>query len=92
MNSVANIACGATTSLQQMFDMLRRAVATAKGIEISEIPPPRYEPFRQGDIKHSLADITRAQEFLDYRPTYSVEAGIRELVQKSGTDATRPVS
>lgn len=80
INGVANIACGATTSLQQLFDMLRSAVATVKSAALSSIPMPRYESFRQGDIKHSLADITRAQECLNYRPTYTVEAGIRELV------------
>jgi UDP-N-acetylglucosamine 4-epimerase len=89
INNVANVACGATTSLQQLFDLLRNAVASAKGRALADIPSPRYEPFRQGDIKHSLADISRAQELLNYRPTYTVEAGIRELVEKSFFVSTR---
>jgi UDP-N-acetylglucosamine 4-epimerase len=81
INGVANIACGATTSLRQLFDMLRAEVARARSVEISSLPELRYEPFRQGDILHSLADIAKAQELLGYRPTHSVQAGVSELVR-----------
>jgi UDP-N-acetylglucosamine 4-epimerase len=87
INSVANIACGATTSLTQLFDMLREQVARLRAVEISALPELRHEPFRQGDILHSLADISRAEELLGYRPTYSVEAGIAELVKSELTSS-----
>ena len=81
INGVVNIGCGATTSLIELQALLRDAVASAKGIEPSEIPQPRFEPFRAGDVRHSLADITRATSALGYEPTYSVAEGIKELVR-----------
>jgi UDP-N-acetylglucosamine 4-epimerase len=81
INSVINIACGATTSLRELFDMLREAVAEKKGMVKTALPDLHYEPFRKGDIKHSLADIARAQEWLSYRPSYTVSEGIRELAR-----------
>jgi UDP-N-acetylglucosamine 4-epimerase len=79
INGVVNIACGATTSLKKLFALLRDEVARIKGVDVSTIPMPKEEPFRKGDILHSLADITVAREALGYAPTHSVEQGISEL-------------
>ncbi len=38
---------------------------------------PVFGPERQGDIKHSHADITKAREWLGYSPDYSFQQGIR---------------
>lgn len=81
INSVINIACGTTTSLLQLHEMIRNEVARLKGIDVATLPPPIMEPFRKGDIKHSLADISRAQEAIGYQPSYSVGAGIKALVR-----------
>jgi hypothetical protein len=37
-------------------------------------------PPRQGDVKHSLADLTRAGKYLGYQPTVSFEEGLRQTV------------
>ena len=37
-----------------------------------------YRPFRPGDVRHSLADISRARELLGYRPTHSLASGLGE--------------
>ena len=81
VNGVVNIACGATTSLVELHEMLRAQVARVKGLEVSSIPAPTLEPFRKGDIKHSLADITLAREALGYQPSHSVSDGVEELVR-----------
>jgi UDP-N-acetylglucosamine 4-epimerase len=81
LNGVVNVACGATTTLLQLQSMLRVAVAKVMGCDSSEIPEPRHEPFRKGDVPHSLADISLAREKLGYFPTHSVEEGIEELVR-----------
>jgi UDP-N-acetylglucosamine 4-epimerase len=39
---------------------------------------PVYRPFRPGDVRHSLADITRARELLGYEPTHSLARGLAE--------------
>ena len=81
INGVVNIGCGATTSLIELHGLLRDAVASAQGIAPSELPELRFEPFRAGDVRHSLADITLATSALGYEPTYSVAEGIKELVR-----------
>ena len=40
---------------------------------------PGYKPGRQGDIRHSSADISRARELLDWQPVVGLEEGLREL-------------
>ncbi len=80
INNVVNIACGATTSLLQLEQMLREQVAKTRGFSRDEMPEPSFEPFRQGDILHSLADISLATEALGYYPSHTVEEGISELV------------
>ena len=37
-----------------------------------------YREERQGDVKHSLADITKATNFLDYRPVVQFNEGLKE--------------
>lgn len=83
INGVVNIACGATTSLSQLERYLRRAVASHLGVDLESLPGPTFEPFRKGDIAHSLADISCARDNLGYYPSHSVEEGISELVARS---------
>ena len=42
---------------------------------------PRHEPVRAGDVKHSLADLTRAREVLGYAPVVSLEQGLGETIE-----------
>jgi UDP-N-acetylglucosamine 4-epimerase len=81
IHGVVNIACGATTTLLELQSLLRVAVAKALGWDSREIPQPRHEPFRKGDVPHSLADITLASSKMGYFPSHSVQEGIEELVQ-----------
>jgi len=81
IHSVVNIGCGATTTLMQLQQLLRRHIARVVGCQVDQIPEPALEPIRQGDVPHSLADISFARESLGYNPTHSVEQGIAELVQ-----------
>ncbi len=41
---------------------------------------PTYQPERPGDVKHSLADISKAKTF-GYEPKYSLEAGLTEMIR-----------
>jgi UDP-N-acetylglucosamine 4-epimerase len=85
INSVVNIACGATTTLLELEGLLRQAVIRVMGLAPGDVPQPRFEPFRKGDIPHSLAAIDFAKEALGYNPTHSVEQGISELVEAALT-------
>ncbi|MFO0417664.1 MAG: NAD-dependent epimerase/dehydratase family protein [Pseudomonadota bacterium] len=81
IKGVVNIACGATTTLLKLEELLRHEVSRVLGCQVADIPGPRHEPFRQGDIPHSLADISFAKRALGYDPTYSVAEGVAELVR-----------
>lgn len=67
-----NIACGERYSLNQLVKMLNSILGT-------NIEPQYVEP-RTGDVKHSLADITRAQELLGYRGKVTMEEGLFKTV------------
>lgn len=69
---VFNIACGESYSLNQLVEMLNTILGT--NIE------PIYGPERSGDVKHSLADIQKAKEDLNYRPLIMFKEGLKILV------------
>ena len=81
INGVVNVACGDTTSLRDLHEMLRASVAKHRGVDSDSIPEASMEPFRKGDIKHSLADIGLARQHLGYQPSHTVADGIDELVR-----------
>jgi UDP-glucose 4-epimerase len=70
---VFNIACGRRASLLDLLDTLNR-------IFESQITP-RFGPRRPGDVLHSLADISRAERLLGYRPGVQLEEGLRRVVE-----------
>ncbi len=70
VNQVYNIACGEQTSLLQLFEKLR----TEAGTDLQ----PIFGPERKGDVKHSLADISKAKELLNYNVAVSIEEGLKE--------------
>jgi nucleoside-diphosphate-sugar epimerase len=63
-----NIGCGARTSLNQLIEKMNDIL----GSRIQ----PKYEAERQGDARHSLADVSKAVRMIGYSPTISLEAGL----------------
>ena len=74
---VYNVAVGQSTSLNHLFDSLVTELA-ANGAHYAG--KPAYRDFREGDIRHSLADITRAQTRLGFAPTHTLADGLREAM------------
>jgi UDP-N-acetylglucosamine 4-epimerase len=72
--SVYNVAVGERSSLNQLFASIRDALA---GEGVSASVQPSYRDFRAGDVRHSLADIGRAQAELCYLPTHTLAEGLR---------------
>ncbi len=70
---VFNIGTGERHSLNALLS----ALASALGEDLKA----RYEPARAGDIRHSGADITKAQQFLGYEPGVKFNEGLRQTVQ-----------
>ncbi|TMW71323.1 Vi polysaccharide biosynthesis UDP-N-acetylglucosaminuronic acid C-4 epimerase TviC [Thauera sp. UPWRP] len=73
-NQVYNVAVGGRTTLNHLFDALRRALAE-NGVRYDN--EPVYRDFRAGDVRHSQADIGKAQRLLGYAPSHDILAGIR---------------
>ena len=69
VNQVYNIAFGEQTSLNQLFESLKEVA----GSDLA----PKYGPERRGDVKHSLADISKATSMLGYHPAMNVKQGLR---------------
>lgn len=68
-----NIAYGDREYLNDIYYGLTKAL----GVDIE----PIYGPDRSGDIKHSNADISKAQHLLGYKPEWSFELGINEAIE-----------
>lgn len=71
-----NIAAHRQTTLNQLYAMIRQKIAQqSKSPEVLDHKPV-YRDFRPGDIRHSLADITLAQQLIDYAPSVDVNEGL----------------
>ncbi|MBG0860897.1 MAG: SDR family oxidoreductase [Bacteroidales bacterium] len=79
LNQVYNIACGESTSINKLFNIIRESLGRfEKGILKIE---PLYGPERAGDIKHSLASIQKASRLLGYTPITGIEDGLHATVR-----------
>lgn len=75
-NQIYNVAYGGRTTLTNLFSAIRDQLSTK--IESLEGVAPVYREFRQGDVRHSQADISKARALLGYEPTHSLEEGLVE--------------
>jgi len=66
--NVFNIACGEQTSVNQLFKLL----AQSAGSKVT----PEYRPYRTGDIRDSIADVSKAKLLLGYTPEINFSKGI----------------
>jgi UDP-N-acetylglucosamine 4-epimerase len=76
VDQVYNVALNDQTSLNQLFNMLRDMIR--QRISDIEIADPVYRDFRAGDVRHSRADISKAQQLLGYAPPYRIEEGLQK--------------
>ncbi|WP_179338076.1 SDR family oxidoreductase [Winogradskyella ludwigii] len=68
-NEVFNVACGERITINYLWESLRMAADS----DLKAI----YGPNRQGDVRDSLADISKAQDLLGYQPKYTVREGLK---------------
>ena len=74
VNQAYNIAVGERTTLNELFQLLQSGVRRRDPALPEQTPV--YQAFRAGDVRHSLADISKAQRRLGYAPTQTVRAGL----------------
>lgn len=74
VNQAYNIAIGERTTLNELFNLLQDNLR--KLDPKLPLQKPKYQDFRAGDVRHSLADISKAQKLLGYAPKYRIGDGI----------------
>ena len=67
-----NVATGKRADLNEAFQLLKKITGYCGNV--------KYQPERAGDVKHSLADLSRTEKHLGYKPTVDFEEGLRRTV------------
>ena len=86
-NQVYNVAVGDRTTLNDLFEAIRATLEPRfphlKGFK------PSYRDFRAGDVRHSLADISKARRLLGYAPSHRIREGLVEAMDWYVNDLSR---
>lgn len=77
-NQVYNVALNERTSLNQLYEMMRSLL-------LEQFPHlqnhhPQYVNFREGDVRHSQADISKAGKLLGFAPTHRIDEGLKQAM------------
>jgi len=75
-NQVYNIAAGQRTTLTELFGTIRTQLVEM-GFKLGDVKPV-YRDFRPGDVRHSLADIHKAERLLEYVPLTMLRKGLEQ--------------
>ena len=79
-NQVYNVAVGDQTTLNELYTLLAARLSVHKRT-LAPPPPPVNRDFRAGDVRHSLADISKARRLLGYEPTHRIRDGLDAAAQ-----------
>ena len=74
IGEVVNAANGERISLNELLEVLKRITA-------NQTAAADFQTARNGDVKHSQADNTRAVEWLDYKKLVNLEDGLRQTIE-----------
>ncbi len=74
VGQVINVAVGEQKTLNELLNVLKHLTGR-------EDTQPEYMEARVGDVRHSLADISRARKLLGYEPTVKLEEGLRQTIE-----------
>jgi UDP-N-acetylglucosamine 4-epimerase len=78
INQVYNVAVGDRTTLNDLFEAIRANLAP-RYPHLADFKPT-YRDFRAGDVRHSQADVSKAQTLLGYAPTHRIAEGLAEAM------------
>ncbi len=79
LNQIFNAAVGERTTLNHLYLQLKSGL---KDYSVnSQSMQPIYRDFRSGDVRHSLANIEKARNYLGYEPTHLIKEGITEAIE-----------
>jgi UDP-N-acetylglucosamine 4-epimerase len=77
-NQVYNVVVGDRTTLNELFEVIRSSLEP-RFPHLKDFKPS-YRDFRAGDVRHSLADITKARILLGYEPSHRIKEGLVEAM------------
>ena len=77
LNQIYNVAVGDRTSLNDLYQIITKEIAKHQNIKDLN---PVYRDFRDGDVLHSQADISKAKKLLGYKPTHNIRNGIKSSI------------
>ena len=77
-DNVFNVAVGDRTTLNELFKTIKKSLFKV----LPEIvnAEPVYRNFREGDVRHSQADISKSKTLLGYQPTHGIKDGVGEAM------------
>jgi len=78
VDQVYNVALNTRTTLNELFDAIQHKIQAR--VPGQATIRPVYQDYRPGDVRHSQADIRKAQRLLGYAPEYDVDAGLEEAM------------
>ncbi len=78
-NQVYNVAFGERTTLNELYRFIKNRVVAHNNS--AKDAKPEYRDFRAGDVRHSLADISKANSLIGYIPTFSVKSGLDKAAE-----------
>ena len=78
VNQVYNVALNDCTTLNQLYEMMKSLLM--KQFPHLQHHRPEYVEFREGDVRHSQADISKAGRLLGYEPSHRIDAGLKQAM------------
>jgi UDP-N-acetylglucosamine/UDP-N-acetylgalactosamine 4-epimerase len=79
VGQIYNIAFGQQTSLIELFNIIKGELINLGYNKL--IKEPQFKDFRPGDVRHSLADISKAKNLLGYDPQFNAKEGLKVAVK-----------
>lgn len=70
-NEIYNVAVGDRTTLNNLYKAIQDT------LDLDNVTSPKYRNFREGDVRHSQADISKSRNKLGYKPQYNINDGIK---------------
>lgn len=86
VDQVYNVAVGDRTTLNELFELIRSGLS--EQFPHLDNYKATYRDFRAGDVRHSLADISKAKRLLGYQPTHRIAEGIEVALDWYVNDIT----
>ena len=74
-----NVAVGGRNTLNELYALINKELSSH--LDTFAKKEAIYRDFREGDIRHSNADISKAQNFMGYMPTHDIYEGMGEAIE-----------